>query len=119
MTMAAVGTPDTFEVDASGVPPELLAHVSTWLAGEIAPRLDLLAACALTPDAELTSDDAGRSDAADTSLIAYSDTGHHRSNRPGPRPTWARKVGDAPVEAEVDGTTTIVRQIARLGEGAP
>jgi len=74
--MAAVGTPDTLEVDASAVPPGLLAHVSTWLAGEIAPRLDWLAAYAPTPD-----------DAADASLIAYTDRGLHGSNRPGPRPT--------------------------------
>ena len=55
--MAAVGTPDTFEVDASGVPPGLQAHVDAWLAGEIAPRLDLLAAYARMPGAELMSDD--------------------------------------------------------------
>ena len=48
------------------------------------------------------------------SLIVYTDRGHHRRNRPGPRPTWASKVGDAPAEAEIEGTTTAVRQIASL-----
>ena len=37
------------------------------------------------------------------SLIVYTDRGHHRRNRPGPRPTWASKVGDAPAEAEIEG----------------